>query len=296
MKMLFIADITTSTLSEQEVFDLFGSLRPTTEDFDRWWTCQAYTCDVDISDMASELQRSGRLDKVDLIVRELAARYSNQPPRTPHSDPRREGVFQPCRHDDRRDMDCHTKAPATLATGEAMGAKSRRSTFMKIDCCGGVISIYSYKQRQAHKYSSDMTDNRPHWVVDFSHHGFHSTISSPLALVETITTHGCKPRDEAARHPAGYAWAFRVLLEIETWGLAGSAGRVIDDENLWDFIAKKHGITLNDLLPQLIEDELTLSFPVHLDFSIVQICKTKINLTTADVTHEEIPIEQSSGK
>ena len=80
-KIIFVANTLAITLSGEEVSSTFGTLAATGDDFDKWWTCEAFSHDVSLAEIATDLRDLGALDALDPVVNRLLRHVTpaNQP-------------------------------------------------------------------------------------------------------------------------------------------------------------------------------------------------------------------------
>ncbi len=70
-KVLFVANVVAATLPAADVLSLFGSLAPSVESFDAWWTCDVVSADLDLADVVADLRAAGMLDSLRPLVGRL---------------------------------------------------------------------------------------------------------------------------------------------------------------------------------------------------------------------------------
>ena len=71
VKILFVASILYSKLPADDVALVFGSLRPTVPDFDRWWTCEAVVAELSLEGLVADLRAANALDSLDPVATRL---------------------------------------------------------------------------------------------------------------------------------------------------------------------------------------------------------------------------------
>jgi hypothetical protein len=159
-----------------------------------------------------------------------------------------------------------------------------RTIYASVTPCGGQLFAW-YVERVgigAYDVNAGQADDKG-MSVTYERGGVETPVVTIDSLFALIRTHGCTPKEEAAKAPAEFA----VILGF----LANVRGRVIDMIELWDFLDDAYGVRSADLMPRIEGGSLWFTDAViNLFRNETYIVKIGVDLDSGAVTTHQIDL------